>query len=153
MSAGVGSMAMRRVGSGWLLLMGLLVACAWTGPRMGETPEPAGEVTSWEEGCEDARNLVLVCREGGEECGLFPCREVFAPEVVLAYRGGGGGIPLFGASPAPRRWGGRGGGGGGGWRHAGVRGPPRAGGRVGARASGLAGEQTARPHLSLQPPL
>src|SRR6218665_1293408 len=90
MSAGVGSMAMRRVGSGWLLLMGLLVACAWTGPRMGETPEPAGEVTSWEEGCEDARNLVLVCQEDGAECGLFPCREVFAPEVVLAYRGGGG---------------------------------------------------------------
>ena len=98
---------MGRVTRAWALLVGLLAACAGTGPRMDETPEPAGEVTSWEEGCEDARNLVLVCREGGEECGLFPCREVFAPEVVLAYRGGGGGIPLFGASPAPRRWWGR----------------------------------------------
>src|SRR6218665_1286293 len=84
----VGSAPMGRVTRAWALLVGLLAACAGTGPRMGETPEPAGEVTSWEEGCEDARNLVLVCQEDGAECGLFPCREGFAPGAMVAYRGG-----------------------------------------------------------------
>jgi uncharacterized lipoprotein (TIGR02269 family) len=88
------------------VLVGLLVACVGTAPLVDATPAPAEEVVSWTAGCEDARNLVLVCREDEDACGLFPCRDVFAPEVLLAYRGGGG-VPLFGASPAPRRWWGR----------------------------------------------
>jgi len=95
-----------RLGRGWMLLVGLLAACAGTGPRGDIPPEPPEQSTSWDEGCEDTRNLVLVCREDGSECGLFPCREVFAPKVLLA-RGGGGSLPLFGGSPAPRRWWGR----------------------------------------------
>ncbi|ATB34074.1 TIGR02269 family lipoprotein [Melittangium boletus] len=96
-----------RLRIGWVVLVGLLAACAGTGPLVDMPPEPSEESTSWDEGCEDARNLVLVCREQGSECGLFPCRDVFAPEVLLAFRGGGGGLPLFGGSPAPRRWWGR----------------------------------------------
>ncbi|MBM7112676.1 TIGR02269 family lipoprotein [Archangium primigenium] len=78
------------------------MACVSGGSRTQATPH----LVSWDAGCEDARSLVLVCREDEEECGLFSCRDVFAPEVLLAYRGGGG-VPLFGASPAPRRWWGR----------------------------------------------
>jgi hypothetical protein len=31
-------------------------------------------VTSWEEGCEDARTLLPLCDEDGSECGLYSCR-------------------------------------------------------------------------------
>ena len=111
---------------GWVLLVGLLAACAGTGPRGDIPPEPPEQSTSWDEGCEDTRNLVLVCREDGAECGLFPCRDVFAPEILLA-RGG--------RRPSPVR------------RFTG----PKA--LVEARTSGLAREWSARPHLPLQPPL
>ncbi len=75
---------------------------------MGELPRE--EVVGWEEGCEDARSVVLLCQEDEETCAFFRCREAFAREVLLAYRGGG---PLYlpGASPMPRRWWGRPGGG------------------------------------------
>ena len=46
-------------------------------------------VSSWEEGCEDERAVILLCREDGEECGFFQCREVAPREVLLASRGFG----------------------------------------------------------------
>ncbi|HEX8436724.1 TIGR02269 family lipoprotein [Archangium sp.] len=87
-----------------VLLCTLLTACATSSASLQEGSEPAPEVVeSWEEGCEDERSLVLLCREGGEECGFFRCQEVVPREVLLAYRGGGPILP--GASPAaPRRW-------------------------------------------------
>jgi uncharacterized lipoprotein (TIGR02269 family) len=92
-----------------LLLVGFLAACATSSPVVqegGPTPEPE-VVTSWEEGCEDERSLVLLCREDGEECGFFRCREV-APrkEVLLASRGGET-LYIQGASPFARGWRGR----------------------------------------------
>jgi uncharacterized lipoprotein (TIGR02269 family) len=101
---------MRTLTRIWLLLLGLLAACATSSPVAKEENEAPEVVSSWEEGCEDERSLVLLCRDEGEECGFFLCREVVPREVLLAYRGGG---PIYipGASPAsPRRWWGRPGG-------------------------------------------
>ena len=98
---------MRASSKLWLtLLCTLLTACATSSPSLQQAPEPSPEVvSSWEEGCEDERTLVLLCREDGDdECGFFRCQEVAPREVLLAYRGGG---PIYipGASPAsPRRW-------------------------------------------------
>jgi uncharacterized lipoprotein (TIGR02269 family) len=95
---------MRTPSKYWLLLAGLLTACATTSPAIHEGSEPAEVVDSWEEGCEDERTVVLLCREEGDECGFFACRDVVPGEVLLAYRGGG---PIYipGASPSsPRRW-------------------------------------------------
>ena len=95
---------MRSPGRFWVVLGGLLAACASSGPLLLEESPPAEEITSWEEGCADEHSLVLVCREDEEEeCGFFRCRDVAHREVLLAYRGGGGPV-LPGASPAPRRW-------------------------------------------------
>ncbi|WP_043428442.1 SitA6 family polymorphic toxin lipoprotein [Cystobacter fuscus] len=95
---------MRNLGRFWVVLGGLLAACASSGPLLVEDSFPAEEVSSWEEGCADERSLVLACREDEEEtCGFFRCRDVAHREVLLAYRGGGGPV-LPGASPAPRRW-------------------------------------------------
>lgn len=101
-----------RSGMGlWLWVVGLLWACTGVRPVADVAPAPEEVVTSWEEGCEDTRSLVLRCREDdGEACAFFRCREAIPQEVLLAYRGGGP-IYLPGASPAPRRWWGRAGGG------------------------------------------
>ncbi len=95
---------MRILSKSWLLLLGLLCACAVSSPAVHEDPAPPEVVDSWKEGCEDERSLVLLCREDGDECGFFICRDVVPREVLLAYRGGGT-IYIPGASPAsPRRW-------------------------------------------------
>ncbi len=94
---------MRTPSKLWLLLAGLLAACATSSPSLPADNEAPEVVASWEEGCEDERSVVLLCREDGEECGFFRCREVAPREVLLAYRGGGP-IYLPGASPTPRRW-------------------------------------------------
>ncbi|MFY0572432.1 TIGR02269 family lipoprotein [Archangium lansingense] len=62
---------------------------------------------SWEEGGEDTRSLVLLCREEGDECGLFSCREVVPSDEVLLASRGGGPIYIPGASPFARGWRGR----------------------------------------------
>ncbi|MFY0572615.1 TIGR02269 family lipoprotein [Archangium lansingense] len=90
-----------------LLLVGSLFACATPSPVLqggGPIPEPE-VVATWEEGCEDERSLVLLCREEGQECGFFHCHEaVRDEEVLLASRGGG---PLYIPGPSPRGWRGR----------------------------------------------
>ncbi|HZH75010.1 MAG TPA: hypothetical protein VEY88_03190 [Archangium sp.] len=70
---------MRNASRLWLLLVGLLAACATSSPIFREADNPPAVVGSWEEGCEDAHSLVLLCREDSDECGFFRCRE---------YRGG-----------------------------------------------------------------
>jgi hypothetical protein len=97
---------MRNLSRLWLLLLGLLAACATSSPAVHAGEEAPEVVDSWEEGCEDERSLVLLCEEEGEECGFFRCREVAPREVLLAFRGGGT-IYIPGASPSPRRWWGR----------------------------------------------
>ena len=99
---------MRNVSRLWLLLVGLLAACATSNPIVREADNPPEVVDSWEEGCEDARSLVLLCREDSDECGFFRCREVAPQQEVLLASRGGGPIYIPGASPsAPRRWRGR----------------------------------------------
>ncbi|WPB78479.1 TIGR02269 family lipoprotein [Archangium violaceum] len=91
----------------WLLWVGLLAACVTSNsaaPESNETPEV---VTSWEAGCEDERSLVLLCREDGEECGFFRCREVVPRDEVLLASRGGGILYIPGPAPAPRGWRGR----------------------------------------------
>ncbi|WNG61359.1 TIGR02269 family lipoprotein [Archangium gephyra] len=90
-----------------LLWVGLLAACATSSSTVTESNETPEVVASWEAGCEDERSLVLLCREDGEECGFFRCREVVPrDEVLLASRGG---APLYipGPSSTPRGWRGR----------------------------------------------
>ncbi|HZH75222.1 MAG TPA: TIGR02269 family lipoprotein [Archangium sp.] len=89
-----------------MLWFGLLAACASTAPVVHESPEAPEVVASWEESCEEARTLLPLCDEKGEECGLYRCREVVPREALLAYRGSGPlYIPMGPASP--RRWWGR----------------------------------------------
>lgn len=73
-----------------LVVLGMILAsCAAPEPSMREVAEAPEVFSSWEEGCEDARSVVLLCDEdGGDECGLFLCREVVFDEVLLASRGG-----------------------------------------------------------------
>ncbi|WP_414641280.1 TIGR02269 family lipoprotein [Archangium sp.] len=88
----------------WLVLFGLLAGCATTSPTVPEADNPPEVADSWEEGCEDERNLVLLCREDGDECGFFRCREVAPNEVLLASRGSGSFYIPGGSPSAPRRW-------------------------------------------------
>ena len=97
---------MRTPSKSCLLLLGLLSACATSRPIVHEGSEAPEVVSSWEEGCEDERSLVLLCQEEGTECGFFRCREVAPREVLLAFRGGGT-TYIPGANPSPRRWWGR----------------------------------------------
>lgn len=91
---------MRNRSKLWLMLVGLLAACATSAPPGQESPEAMEEeVSSWEEGCESDGSLVLLCRE--EECGFFQCRDVLPEEVQVASRGG-----MF-RGPGFRRWPGR----------------------------------------------
>jgi uncharacterized lipoprotein (TIGR02269 family) len=92
-------MQLRRVG---VLLSCALVACAST-QTLHPGEEPAEEVfSSFEEGCEDERSLVLVCAE--EDCGFFQCRDTL-PEAIVPARGGGGFItPPAAPGGSPRRW-------------------------------------------------
>jgi uncharacterized lipoprotein (TIGR02269 family) len=90
----------------WLLLLGFLAACATSSPTVYAGDEVPEVVDSWEEGCEDERSLVLLCREEGEECGFFRCREVVPRELLLASRGGGS-TYMPGGNPSLRRWRGR----------------------------------------------
>jgi uncharacterized lipoprotein (TIGR02269 family) len=84
----------------WVLLLGLLAACATSTPSGQEPPEvPEQEVASWEEGCEHEGTLVLLCRE--DECSFFQCHDVVPDEAVVASRGG-----MF-RPPGFRRWPGR----------------------------------------------
>jgi uncharacterized lipoprotein (TIGR02269 family) len=90
----------------WPLLVGaLLAACATSSPSLRTSDEaPPEAVSSFEEGCEDERTLLPVCREESDECGLFRCSEAFPRQVLLAFRGGGA-LPPMPATPAsPRRW-------------------------------------------------
>jgi Predicted lipoprotein of unknown function (DUF2380) len=91
----------------WLLWIGLLVACATSGSAVPESNETPEVVASWEEGCEDEHSLVLLCREDGEECGFFRCREVVPGDEVLLASRGGGPIYIPGSSPTLRGWRGR----------------------------------------------
>lgn len=85
------------------LLCTLLTSCATPSASLHEAHEPSEVVSSWEEGCEDERSLVLLCQEEGEECGLFRCREVAPREVLLASRGSGT-FYIPSAHSFPRRW-------------------------------------------------
>lgn len=87
-----------------MLLALFLAACATTLPSVHQNDEALEVVDSWEEGCEDERSLVLLCREDGEECGFFRCREVVPHDEVLLASRGGGPIYIPGGAPAPRRW-------------------------------------------------
>lgn len=98
---------MRNLSKIWLLWVGLLAACATSGPAVPERSETPEVVASWEEGCEDERSLVLLCREDGEECGFFRCREAVPGDAVLLASRGGGPIYIPGLSPTPRGWRGR----------------------------------------------
>jgi uncharacterized lipoprotein (TIGR02269 family) len=85
------------------LWVGLLAACAVSDFSVHQASKKPEVVTSWEEGCEDARTLLPLCDEDGSECGLYSCRQVVPREALLAYRGGGPlYIPMGPASP--RRW-------------------------------------------------
>lgn len=95
---------MRNASRLWLLWLCFLAACATPSLTVPEESPSPEVVESWEEGCEDERTLVLLCREDAEECGFFHCREVAPREVLLAYRGGGTSY-LPGANPWSRRWG------------------------------------------------
>lgn len=86
-----------------MLLVVLLTACATPSASTDEQQAAPEVVSSWEEGCEDPRTLVLLCREEDGECGFFRCQEVVPREVLLAFRGGGG-IPLASSPASPRRW-------------------------------------------------
>ncbi len=83
-----------------LSLSVLLMACAST-PESTGAREPAAEmVTSFEEGCDEEKSVVLLCSE--EECGFFQCRDILVHPIVLTR----GGIRPPAAAPggAPRRW-------------------------------------------------
>jgi uncharacterized lipoprotein (TIGR02269 family) len=95
---------MRTPSRYWLLLVALLTACASSAPAVHEVSEPPEVVSSWEEGCEDERTVILLCREDGEECGFFQCREVAPREEVLLASRGIGRVYIPGAT---RGWRGR----------------------------------------------
>jgi uncharacterized lipoprotein (TIGR02269 family) len=89
----------RRTG---VLLSLLLAACASTQAVRYEDEPPEEVVSSFEEGCEDERTLVLLCAE--EECGFFQCSDTL-PGVIVPTRGGGGFItPPAAPGGSPRRW-------------------------------------------------
>ncbi len=90
-------MTLRMMGV-WLL-SGLLFACA-SGPAPREEAETPEAVSSFEEGCEDERSVILLCTEG--ECGFFRCSDQELGRVVLAR--GGGVAPPAAPGGAPRRW-------------------------------------------------
>ncbi len=85
----------------WLLVWGVLLASCASAPDVRTDAETPEAVSSFEEGCEDERSVVLLCTQG--ECGFFPCRELEPGKVVLA-RGGGGVAPPAAPGGAPRRW-------------------------------------------------
>lgn len=90
----------------WLLAAGVLAACAAIPISDVESPgcEVATETFSFEEACADESSLVPLC--GGEQCGLYRCREVqeHLPEGVVLTRGGGLSLPIVGGG-AQRNWG------------------------------------------------
>lgn len=88
----------------WLIALAVLLTACASGPDVREsTAEPEPEwVSSYEEGCEDERSVVLLCEEGA--CGFFRCRDQQREQVVLAR----GGVIAPPAAPGgtPRRgWG------------------------------------------------
>ena len=69
-----------------LLLSMLLAACASV-PDVPEDEEPLEEtVSSFAEGCQDERSVVLLCE--GPDCGFFLCRDVVTG-MVMPVRGAG----------------------------------------------------------------
>nr|AYM53629.1 lipoprotein [Archangium violaceum] len=90
-----------------LLWVGLLAACATSSSTVPENNETPEVVASWEAGCEDERSLVLLCREDGEECGFFRCRDVVPRDEVLLASRGGGTLYIPGPSSTSRGWRGR----------------------------------------------
>ncbi|WP_224370551.1 SitA6 family polymorphic toxin lipoprotein [Hyalangium versicolor] len=60
----------------WLLLPAVLAACATVPSAQSEGPgsEVATEPVSFEQACQQESSLLVMC--GGQQCGLYPCREV-----------------------------------------------------------------------------
>ncbi|MBN1207084.1 MAG: TIGR02269 family lipoprotein [Myxococcaceae bacterium] len=92
----------------WLLLCGVLTACAGTAPVVSEGEagcEAPGELVPFEQACAEEQSVVALCSEEG--CAVFRCREVagylMAGQVVRT-RGGGLVLPQ-GQGSAMRFWG------------------------------------------------
>lgn len=84
-----------------LLLSMLLAACASV-PAVPEDEEHFEEtVSSFAEGCQDERSVVLLCQ--GPDCGFFLCRDVMTG-MVVPVRGGGVTAPPPAPGGSPRRW-------------------------------------------------
>ncbi len=92
----------------WLLLCGVLTACAATAPAVSEGElgcEAPGEFALFEDACAEEQSVVALCSEEG--CGVFRCRDVagylMAGQVVRT-KGGGLFLPN-GQGSAMRFWG------------------------------------------------
>jgi hypothetical protein len=73
-----------RIGLLWVCL---LAACAPSNLPLRPASEPPEVVSSWEEGCEDARTLLLLCEEEGETCGLYRCHEMATTKELYRHAG------------------------------------------------------------------
>jgi uncharacterized lipoprotein (TIGR02269 family) len=89
----------------WLLLCGMLTACAATQSALREEIEQGEEAVSFDEACAEQGAHLALCDT--EQCEWYSCREVMenllTGQVVLA-RTGGTGLPGLGNS-AQRYWG------------------------------------------------
>ncbi|XXF79225.1 TIGR02269 family lipoprotein [Myxococcaceae bacterium GXIMD 01537] len=86
---------------GLLVGSALLAACASTPSRPSEEREVPEGVSSYEEGCEDERSVILLCAR--RECAFFRCRDQESGGVVLA-RGNGVIAPSAAPGGRPGRW-------------------------------------------------